>query len=129
MTQTLEISDVFAKLYCAETATLKMSSHVFSLSFPGAFLIPYALNIFLTGIPLFFLELSFGQFASKSPVAVWNISPLFQGRFGTVRDILLPYSWLAQRKMFADLNLITVNNQLVVVFRVPKQIRSASILA
>eukprot|EP00095_Tigriopus_kingsejongensis_P002782 maker-scaffold623_size123039-snap-gene-0.17 protein:Tk02782 transcript:maker-scaffold623_size123039-snap-gene-0.17-mRNA-1 annotation:"sodium-neurotransmitter symporter " len=45
----------------------------------GAFLIPYALNIFLTGIPLFFLELSFGQFASKSPVAIWSIAPLFQG--------------------------------------------------
>ncbi|TRY76813.1 hypothetical protein TCAL_11859 [Tigriopus californicus] len=45
----------------------------------GAFLIPYALNIFLTGIPLFFMELSFGQFASKSPVAIWCISPLFQG--------------------------------------------------
>ena len=49
--------------------------------FPGAFLIPYALNIFLTGIPLFFLELAFGQFASKSPVAIWSVSPLFKGNF------------------------------------------------
>jgi len=45
----------------------------------GAFLIPYALNIFLTGIPLFFFELAFGQFASQSPVSIWCISPLFQG--------------------------------------------------
>ena len=45
----------------------------------GAFLIPYALNIVLTGIPLFFFELSFGQFSSQSPVSIWSVCPLFQG--------------------------------------------------
>ncbi|CAG0895647.1 unnamed protein product [Cyprideis torosa] len=45
----------------------------------GAFLIPYTLFLVLCGIPLFYLELAFGQFASLGPVSVWRISPLFQG--------------------------------------------------
>ena len=46
---------------------------------PGAFLIPYVLNLIFTGLPLFFFELSLGQYASSSPIALWSISPLFQG--------------------------------------------------
>ncbi|XP_067903926.1 sodium- and chloride-dependent neutral and basic amino acid transporter B(0+)-like isoform X4 [Heterodontus francisci] len=45
----------------------------------GAFLIPYTLMLALTGIPLFFLESSFGQFASLGPVAVWKAVPILQG--------------------------------------------------
>lgn len=45
----------------------------------GAFLIPFIIMLFLTGIPLVFLELSFGQFASQGVVSVWKASPLFQG--------------------------------------------------
>lgn len=45
----------------------------------GAFLIPYFTFLLLCGIPLFFLELSVGQFASLSPLAIWKISPLFKG--------------------------------------------------
>ncbi|XP_038630775.1 sodium- and chloride-dependent neutral and basic amino acid transporter B(0+)-like isoform X2 [Scyliorhinus canicula] len=33
----------------------------------------------LAGIPMFFLESSFGQFASLGPVAVWKAVPMFQG--------------------------------------------------
>ena len=47
----------------------------------GAFLIPYVLNLIFTGLPLFFFELSLGQYASSSPIALWSIVPLFQGRF------------------------------------------------
>lgn len=45
----------------------------------GAFLIPYTIMLIFVGLPLFFLELSFGQFASEGPVTIWKISPLFQG--------------------------------------------------
>ncbi|KAI1290868.1 Sodium- and chloride-dependent glycine transporter 1 [Halotydeus destructor] len=45
----------------------------------GAFLIPYSIMLFFVGIPLFFFELSFGQYASEGPVTIWKISPLFQG--------------------------------------------------
>ncbi|GAB6029115.1 Solute carrier 6 [Chamberlinius hualienensis] len=45
----------------------------------GAFLIPYMIMIFVAGLPLFFLELAFGQYASEGPVTIWKISPLFQG--------------------------------------------------
>lgn len=45
----------------------------------GAFLIPYVIMLIFLGLPLFFLELAFGQFASESPITIWKISPLFQG--------------------------------------------------
>ncbi|XP_059507486.1 sodium- and chloride-dependent neutral and basic amino acid transporter B(0+)-like isoform X4 [Stegostoma tigrinum] len=45
----------------------------------GAFLIPYALMLTLAGIPMFFLETSFGQFTSLGPIAVWKAVPILQG--------------------------------------------------
>lgn len=45
----------------------------------GAFLIPYLLMLFCCGLPLFFFELSIGQFSSQGPIAVWSICPLFKG--------------------------------------------------
>lgn len=49
--------------------------------FAGAFLIPYFLFLFLCGIPLFFMELSIGQFSSLSPISMWKFCPLFKGKF------------------------------------------------
>ena len=50
-----------------------------SLLSSGAFLIPYFTNLVFTGLPLFFFELSLGQYARSSPIALWSVIPLFQG--------------------------------------------------
>lgn len=47
----------------------------------GAFLIPFVIMLFITGIPLVYLELSFGQFASSGVVSIWKASPLFEGKW------------------------------------------------
>jgi len=45
----------------------------------GAFLLPYFIMVTLAGIPMFFLEVSIGQFMSSGGIKVWNISPIFTG--------------------------------------------------
>ncbi|KAM6927834.1 sodium- and chloride-dependent GABA transporter 2-like [Xenentodon cancila] len=46
----------------------------------GAFFIPYVLFLFICGIPLFFLEISLGQFTSQGGITCWRkICPLFEG--------------------------------------------------
>ncbi|KAL5007638.1 hypothetical protein ScPMuIL_016444 [Solemya velum] len=45
----------------------------------GAFLIPYTIMLALVGLPLFYMELAFGQFASLGPIAIWRINPLMKG--------------------------------------------------
>ncbi|XP_075996959.1 sodium- and chloride-dependent neutral and basic amino acid transporter B(0+)-like [Genypterus blacodes] len=45
----------------------------------GAFLIPYFLMLVVCGIPLFFLESSFGQFCSQGPINTWRAVPILQG--------------------------------------------------
>ncbi|KAM5148145.1 sodium- and chloride-dependent glycine transporter 1-like [Mantella aurantiaca] len=44
----------------------------------GAFMFPYFIMLVFCGIPLFFMELSFGQFASQGCLGVWRISPMFK---------------------------------------------------
>ena len=45
----------------------------------GAFLIPYFIFLFVGGLPVLFMELSIGQFASLGCVGVWKLCPLFKG--------------------------------------------------
>ncbi|RDD36654.1 Sodium- and chloride-dependent glycine transporter 2 [Trichoplax sp. H2] len=46
----------------------------------GAFLIPYCIMLILVGIPIFFMELTIGQYSQEGPLKVWeNIFPLLKG--------------------------------------------------
>ncbi|KAL5963840.1 Sodium and chloride-dependent glycine transporter 1 [Taenia solium] len=56
----------------------------------GAFLLPYVVMLTLVGLPLFFLEFAFGQFASLGPISIWNVSPLFKG----IGYAMVAGSWL-----------------------------------
>ncbi|RUS88184.1 hypothetical protein EGW08_004081, partial [Elysia chlorotica] len=44
----------------------------------GAFLVPYLFFMVVCGLPLFFLETSYGQFLSLSPITIWRLCPLFK---------------------------------------------------
>ncbi|ESO99361.1 hypothetical protein LOTGIDRAFT_113527 [Lottia gigantea] len=45
----------------------------------AAFLIPYFLAMFVCGLPLIFLEMSYCQYSNLGPGRVWIICPLFKG--------------------------------------------------
>ncbi|WKX98556.1 hypothetical protein Q1695_013887 [Nippostrongylus brasiliensis] len=46
----------------------------------GVFLIPYTLMVLLAGIPLFYMELSLGQYYRKGAITTWGrVCPLFKG--------------------------------------------------
>lgn len=45
----------------------------------GAFLIPYVIMLTFVGLPVFFIELSTGQYSGAGPLHVWEAAPLFQG--------------------------------------------------
>nr|CAB3266325.1 sodium- and chloride-dependent creatine transporter 1-like [Phallusia mammillata] len=45
----------------------------------GAFLIPFLLFIFTSGVPVFFLEISLGQFMKQGGIGIWGICPLMKG--------------------------------------------------
>ncbi|XP_064609572.1 sodium- and chloride-dependent glycine transporter 1-like, partial [Liolophura sinensis] len=45
----------------------------------AVFLIPYIVMLVLAGLPLFFMELAFGQFSSLGCITVWRVNKLFKG--------------------------------------------------
>ena len=47
----------------------------------GAFFIPYLIMLTFVGLPLFFMELSLGQFTSNGPLTCWEFAPIFRGKY------------------------------------------------
>nr|CAB3266320.1 sodium- and chloride-dependent glycine transporter 2 [Phallusia mammillata] len=45
----------------------------------GAFLIPYLIMLFVAGLPIFYLEVSLGQFCSQGPIGSFNCVPIVKG--------------------------------------------------
>lgn len=45
----------------------------------GAFLLPYTLMLAVVGLPLFFMEVGVGQYASLGPLTIWKMNPLLKG--------------------------------------------------
>ena len=45
----------------------------------GAFLLPYTIMLALVGLPLFYLEVGIGQYASLGPITIWKMNPLLKG--------------------------------------------------
>ncbi|KAM6140427.1 LOW QUALITY PROTEIN: sodium-dependent proline transporter-like [Pterocles gutturalis] len=44
----------------------------------GVFLIPYFIMLLVTGLPLFLMELSLGQYGAAGPITVWKCCPLLK---------------------------------------------------
>jgi len=55
-----------------------IKSHITSL-ISGAFIIPYFTVLIFGAIPVFFMELSMGQFTQEGPIHVWKMVPIFKG--------------------------------------------------
>ncbi|XP_077980130.1 sodium- and chloride-dependent GABA transporter 1-like [Glandiceps talaboti] len=45
----------------------------------GAFLIPYTICLIFIGIPMFYLELGFGQYLQLGGLRAWEVIPVFKG--------------------------------------------------
>jgi len=56
----------------------------------GAFLVPYVFMLLFVGLPLFFMELSLGQFASLGPITCWRFNPVLKG----LGYAMVSVSWL-----------------------------------
>ena len=69
---------------CKELNTTKFNLFSFSQVFKNggaAFLIPFFLMLFLVGIPIFFLEISVGQFSGLASIDAFSkMVPLFKGK-------------------------------------------------
>ena len=67
---------LFALYYC--TFALWYFDNMFFFV-AGAFLIPYCIMLAVVGLPLFYMELALGQFASLGPITIWKLNPLLKG--------------------------------------------------
>ncbi|XP_005096864.2 sodium- and chloride-dependent betaine transporter [Aplysia californica] len=65
--------------YCVGLGNVWRFPYVCIRNGGGAFLIPFFICLTVCGLPLYFLEVSMGQFVSLSSFHVWNICPLSKG--------------------------------------------------
>jgi len=49
--------------------------------------VPYFICLVVMGVPLFYMELSFGQFASLGPIRIWIINPAMKGK--PIKSVLI----------------------------------------
>ncbi len=64
----------------------------------GAFLIPYIIMLLIAGLPIFVIEMGFGQFASRGCVSVWAVSPIFKGRLNAGNGVYLEVFYCLEKK-------------------------------
>lgn len=65
--------------YTVGLGTLWRFPHLCYKHAGGAFLVAYTIVLVAVGLPLFLMELAFGQYANEGPIAIWRISPAFEG--------------------------------------------------
>ena len=69
------------------TNSINLVNHVFA----GAFLLPYCIMLAVVGLPLFYMELAIGQYASLGPITIWRLNPLLKGKFASIIFLYLFY--------------------------------------
>ncbi|KAJ8320365.1 hypothetical protein KUTeg_001952 [Tegillarca granosa] len=65
--------------YCVGLGNIWRFSYICLRNGGGAFLIPFLFFLITCGIPLFFLEVSVGQFLGKGAVYISEVAPIFRG--------------------------------------------------
>nr|XP_002127953.1 sodium-dependent proline transporter [Ciona intestinalis] len=65
--------------YCVGLGNVWRFPYLAYQSGGGAFLIPYIIMLTFCGIPLFLIELGFGQFSGYGAITAWRASPMFKG--------------------------------------------------
>ncbi len=64
----------------AKKIEMKFNCNLTEIIKTGVFLIPYTTMLIFGALPLFFLELSVGQFTKSGPITIWNkICPPMKG--------------------------------------------------
>ncbi|XP_067651057.1 sodium- and chloride-dependent betaine transporter-like [Haliotis asinina] len=90
--------------FCTGYGSLLRFPYLCNRNGGGAFLIPYFSAIIACSVPLFFLEVSMGQFTSRSVNHVWVVCPLQKGigisQLLTLIVGLMPYTLIMAWAMF-----------------------------